>query len=103
MDFLFITQQSLSAAIGVNTIIFALAAIGLNMHFGYTGLLNFGQAGFLAVGAYSVAVAVVSFNVSLLACALNRYCKLGNSCTAVRSTNSSITRRLSGYRHYRRR
>ena len=65
MDFLFITQQSLSAAIGVNTIIFALAAIGLNMHFGYTGLLNFGQAGFLAVGAYSVAVAVVSFNVSL--------------------------------------
>ncbi|MEY2798933.1 MAG: hypothetical protein RIS22_1199, partial [Actinomycetota bacterium] len=65
MDFLFITQQSLSAAIGVNTIIFALAAIGLNMHFGYTGLLNFGQAGFLAVGAYSVAVAVVSFNISL--------------------------------------
>ncbi|NDA80410.1 MAG: branched-chain amino acid ABC transporter permease, partial [Actinobacteria bacterium] len=65
MDFLFITQQSLSAAIGVNTIIFALAAIGLNMHFGYTGLLNFGQAGFLAVGAYSVAVAVVSYNISL--------------------------------------
>ena len=41
MDFLFITQQTLSATIGVNTIIFALAAIGLNMHFGYTGLLNF--------------------------------------------------------------
>ena len=41
MDFLFIIQQSLSSAIGVNSIIFALAAIGLNMHFGYTGLLNF--------------------------------------------------------------
>lgn len=65
MDFLFIAQQSISAAFGVNTIIFALAAIGLNMHFGYTGLLNFGQAGFLAVGAYSVATLVVSFNVPL--------------------------------------
>ena len=65
MDFIFIVQQSLSAAIGVNTIIFALAAIGLNMHFGYTGLLNFGQAGFLAVGAYTTAVLVVSYNFSL--------------------------------------
>lgn len=65
MDFLFIIQQALSSAIGVNTIIFALAAIGLNMHFGYTGLLNFGQAGFLAVGAYTTAVLVVSYDFSL--------------------------------------
>lgn len=65
MDFLFIIQQTLSATIGVNTIIFALAAIGLNMHFGYTGLLNFGQAGFLAIGAYSVAVPVISFGIPL--------------------------------------
>lgn len=65
MDFLFIFQQAISAAIGVNAIIYALAAIGLNMHFGYTGLLNFGQAGFLAVGAYTVAVLVVSFDVSI--------------------------------------
>ena len=65
MDFLFIFQQAISAAIGVNAIIYALAAIGLNMHFGYTGLLNFGQAGFLAVGAYTVAVLVVTFKVSI--------------------------------------
>jgi neutral amino acid transport system permease protein len=70
MDFIFIAQQSFSAALGVNTIIFALAAIGLNMHFGYTGLLNFGQAGFLAVGAYSVATLVVSFNFPLWAALL---------------------------------
>ena len=38
------------------TAAFALAAIGLNVHFGYTGLLNFGQAGFMAVGAYSMAI-----------------------------------------------
>ena len=30
--------------------VYALAAIGLNVHFGYTGLLNFGQVGFMAVG-----------------------------------------------------
>ena len=65
MDWIFIFQQAISAGIGVNAIIFALAAIGLNMHFGYTGLLNFGQAGFLAVGAYTVAVLVVNFNVSI--------------------------------------
>ena len=28
---------------------YCLAAIGLNVHFGYTGLLNFGQAGFMTV------------------------------------------------------
>ena len=36
-------------------IFYCLAAIGLNVHFGYTGLLNFGQAGFLAVAGYGLA------------------------------------------------
>ena len=36
--------------------IYALAAIGLNLHFGYTGLLNFGQVGFMAVGAYGLGI-----------------------------------------------
>ena len=65
MDLTFVFQQAISAGLGTNAIIFALAAIGLNMHFGYTGLLNFGQAGFLAVGAYSVAVLVVEFEFNL--------------------------------------
>jgi branched-chain amino acid transport system permease protein len=46
------------AAIGRDAVVFCLAAIGLNMHFGYTGLLNFGQAGFMAVGAYGIAITV---------------------------------------------
>ena len=33
---------------------FAIAAIGLNVQFGYTGLLNFGQAAFMACGAYGL-------------------------------------------------
>ena len=45
MDWGNILSNSLIAAVGVQAVIYALAAIGLNMHFGYTGLLNFGQAG----------------------------------------------------------
>jgi len=32
--------------------IYGLAAIGLNVHFGLTGLLNFGHAAFMGIGAY---------------------------------------------------
>jgi branched-chain amino acid transport system permease protein len=56
-----------NAAIGPDAIYLALAAIGLNVQFGYTGLLNFGQVGFLTVGAYSVAVSVDTFGWSLWA------------------------------------
>lgn len=33
-----------------------IGAIGLNLHFGYTGLMNFGQAGFMLIGAYGFAI-----------------------------------------------
>ena len=58
-----IVDAAFSAAFGPEAIVFALAAIGLNIHFGYTGLLNFGQAGFMAVGAYGLAVSVVVFGL----------------------------------------
>lgn len=45
---------------------FVLAAIGLNVHFGYTGLLNFGQAAFCAVGAYGMGVTIASFDFPLV-------------------------------------
>ena len=32
--------------------IYGLSAIGLNVHFGWTGLLNFGHAAFMGMGAY---------------------------------------------------
>ena len=32
--------------------IYGLSAIGLNIHFGWTGLLNFGHASFMGMGAY---------------------------------------------------
>jgi branched-chain amino acid transport system permease protein len=67
MDFLIILGDASRAAIGPEAAIYAVAAIGLNMHFGYTGLLNFGQVGFMLVGAYGAAVAVATFNAPLWA------------------------------------
>ncbi len=33
--------------------IYAISAIGLNIHFGWTGMLNFGHAAFMGIGAYT--------------------------------------------------
>ena len=63
MNFGEILTDSLSSALGVNGAVYALAAIGLNVHFGYTGLLNFGQVGFMLVGAYGLAVSVAMFQL----------------------------------------
>jgi neutral amino acid transport system permease protein len=65
VDWPAILQRTFTAAIGQEFIVFALAAVGLNLHFGYTGLLNFGQVGFLLAGAYGVAVIVSTFSLSL--------------------------------------
>ncbi|MFM8970975.1 MAG: branched-chain amino acid ABC transporter permease [Actinomycetota bacterium] len=58
MDWGFIFERTFSAMIGVEVMVYALAAVGLNVHFGYTGLMNFGQAGFMAAGAYGIGVTV---------------------------------------------
>jgi branched-chain amino acid transport system permease protein len=65
MDWGSIFSNTLSAVVGWEVVAYALAAIGLNIHFGYTGLLNFGQAGFMAVGAYGVAMGISTFGLSL--------------------------------------
>ena len=54
MDWGNVFSQAITQGIGIQAVIFALAAIGLNVQFGYTGLLNFGQSGFLAVAAYGL-------------------------------------------------
>lgn len=65
MDWAKILIDGVRAAIGAEAALFALVAIGLNVHFGYTGLLNFGQVGFVLVGAYGVAVTVSVFGAPL--------------------------------------
>jgi len=65
MDIANLVNFSIQQALGPTAIIYALAAIGLNVHFGYTGLLNFGQAGFMMVAGYSIGGAVTIFSSSL--------------------------------------
>ncbi|MFC5379561.1 branched-chain amino acid ABC transporter permease [Aquipuribacter nitratireducens] len=65
MDFASIIDQGLGNILGIDTLVFVLAAIGLNMHFGYTGLLNFGQAAFVAMGAYGVGISVTYLDAPL--------------------------------------
>jgi neutral amino acid transport system permease protein len=64
MDWGFIFTTSLSSAIGISAIVFCLGAIGLNIQFGYTGLLNFGQAAFLAVAGYGLATTVTTLGLN---------------------------------------
>jgi neutral amino acid transport system permease protein len=49
---------------------FALAALGLAIHFGFAGLLNMGIAGFMAVGAYGYAISILTFGFPWWAAAL---------------------------------
>jgi branched-chain amino acid transport system permease protein len=46
------------AFFGFQAIFFALLAIGINVHFGYTGLLNFGQIAFAMLGGFGIAISV---------------------------------------------
>jgi branched-chain amino acid transport system permease protein len=43
-------------AIGIMTGIYGLLTLGLNLHYGYTGMINFGHVAFFAVGAYTSAL-----------------------------------------------
>lgn len=65
MDWVFVFSQTLTQALGITAIIYCLAAIGLNLQFGYTGLLNFGVVAFVASGAYAIGVIVLTFDLSL--------------------------------------
>ena len=43
-------------SIGIVVLIYALLAIGLNLQYGETGLINFGHVAFFAIGAYTSAL-----------------------------------------------
>ncbi|MDH3517292.1 MAG: branched-chain amino acid ABC transporter permease [Acidimicrobiia bacterium] len=64
IDWSFIFEQSLNEALDINAVVYALAAIGLNVHFGYAGLLNFGQVGFVAMGAYGMGLSITLWNLN---------------------------------------
>lgn len=65
IDVTSLLTNGIAALVGPSAIFFALLAIGLNIHFGYTGLLNFGQIGFALVGGYGMGIAVVHYGLPL--------------------------------------
>ena len=60
------------------TAVYVLCAIGLSVHFGYTGLLNFGQAAFAAIGGYGLAIGILTFHMPIWAAVI-----FGLFCSAV--------------------
>src|SRR4051812_44213688 len=53
-----IINNMIRVAVDPTTAAVAIAVIGLNIHFGYTGLLNIGQSAFMLLGAYGIAIAI---------------------------------------------
>jgi branched-chain amino acid transport system permease protein len=60
----FLTQWSFWIVVGIFAGIYGLLALGLQLNVGYTGILNFGQAGFMAIGAYAMGILVVNHHWS---------------------------------------
>ena len=54
--------------IGVLVFIFALAVVGLNLLMGFAGQVSLGHAGFLGIGAYSVAIGPAQFGMPSWLC-----------------------------------
>jgi len=58
---------SFLASFAIMASIYAIFSIGLNVQWGYTGLLNFGIAGFFAIGAYTSALVTTPRPTGVLA------------------------------------
>ncbi|CAN5505333.1 branched-chain amino acid ABC transporter permease [soil metagenome] len=70
----FLTSEGFWIGVGVLAGTYALVALGLQLNAGYSGLINFGMAGFMAIGAYAMAILTIkaewSFWLALPASAL---------------------------------
>jgi neutral amino acid transport system permease protein len=55
---------ALKAGLGYQAIFFCLLAIGINVQFGYTGLLNFGQIAFALLGGFGIAISVSQWGLN---------------------------------------
>jgi ABC-type branched-subunit amino acid transport system permease subunit len=53
-----ILNAMMRIAVDPTTAAVAIAVIGLNIHFGYTGLINIGQSAFMLLGAYGFAISI---------------------------------------------
>ncbi len=54
-----LAQPDFWIGVGIIAGIYGIFALGLQLNVGYTGIVNFGQAGFMAIGAYAMGILVV--------------------------------------------
>ena len=59
-----LTNLSFWISVGVIAGTYALVALGLQLNTGFTGIVNFGQAAFMAIGAYTMAILVLKAGFS---------------------------------------
>jgi branched-chain amino acid transport system permease protein len=64
LDLTALTDQTFLIGAGVLAGIYALVALGLQLNVGYTGITNFGAAGFMAIGAYTMGILVLKAGFS---------------------------------------
>jgi branched-chain amino acid transport system permease protein len=64
LAFPFLAKNDYHLTVMSTAYIFALATVGLNLITGYTGQFNLAHAGFMAVGAYTVGILTVDYQVS---------------------------------------
>src|SRR5690606_7660622 len=63
VTFDFLTAWSFWITVGIFAGIYGIFTLGLQLNVGFTGIINFGQAGFMAIGAYSAIILVVELGV----------------------------------------
>jgi branched-chain amino acid transport system permease protein len=58
------TDTGFWTGVGIIAATYTLLALGLQLNVGFTGIVNFGQAAFMAVGAYTMAILVLDAGMS---------------------------------------
>jgi branched-chain amino acid transport system permease protein len=64
VSFDFLGNEAFWIAAGVLMTTYGVFALGIQLNVGTTGIMNFGQAGFMAVGSYGMGICVVRWGIS---------------------------------------
>lgn len=64
VEFSALTDAGFWTGVGVLAGTYVLVALGLQLNVGFTGISNFGQAGFMAIGAYTMGVLTLETGIS---------------------------------------
>jgi branched-chain amino acid transport system permease protein len=64
VSFSFLANEDFWINVGVLATTYGVFALGVQLNVGTTGIMNFGQAGFMAVGSYAMGILVVKSDLS---------------------------------------